>query len=104
MTQPEKTLWAMLRRGATGMRFRRQRPIGPFILDFYCAATKLAVEVDGKGHQGERDEQRTAWLAREGIRVLRFTDTEIEQRPAWVVATIAQAAPPSTGFAGSPPP
>jgi very-short-patch-repair endonuclease len=87
------------------MRFRRQRPVGPFILDFYCAAAKLAVEVDGAGHDATRDEQRTEWLRnREGIRVLRFTAEEIESRPAWVVADIAQAAPPSTGSAGPPPP
>jgi very-short-patch-repair endonuclease len=96
MTQPERDLWAMLRRGATGMRFRRQHPLGAFILDFYCPAAKLAVEVDGLGHEGAGDEKRSAWLAGEGVRVLRFTAAEIAQRPAWVLATIAQAAPPST--------
>jgi very-short-patch-repair endonuclease len=104
MTRPERDLWAMLRRGVTGLRFRRQHPIGPFILDFYCPSVKLAVEVDGLGHDFSGDKKRTEWLAREGIRVLRFTDAEIEQRPAWVVAAIAQAAPPSTGSAGPPPP
>jgi very-short-patch-repair endonuclease len=95
MTQPEKALWAMLQRQA-GPRFRRQHPNGPFVLDFYCPSAKLAVEVDGAGHNSERDAQRTAWLNREGIRVLRFTAEEIERRPAMVLAAIAQAAPPST--------
>ncbi|MEO6014930.1 MAG: DUF559 domain-containing protein [Devosia sp.] len=96
MTQSEKTLWALLRRGQLGMRFRREHPIGPFILDFYCASAKLAVEVDGLGHEGQRDARRTEWLAGEGIRVLRFAAAEIEERPAMVLAAIAQAAPPST--------
>ena len=104
MTQPERTLWAMLRGNTTGMRFRRQHPIGPFILDFYCPAARLAVEVDGQGHDGERDARRTAWLAGEGIKVMRFVAADIESRPAWVVDTIARAAPPSTGSAGPPPP
>jgi very-short-patch-repair endonuclease len=98
MTAPERLLWAMLRRNQLGLHFRRQHPVGPFILDFYCAAAKLCVEVDGPVHdeQEDRDARRTAWLSKEGIRVLRFSIAELEQRPAWVVATIAQAAPPST--------
>jgi very-short-patch-repair endonuclease len=98
MTQPERMLWAMLRRNNLGLHFRREHPVGPFILDFYCAAAKLCVEVDGPVHdeQGDYDERRTQWLAEEGIRVLRFTMAEVEQRPAYVLAMIAQAAPPST--------
>jgi very-short-patch-repair endonuclease len=99
MTAPERTLWYMLRRDALGLHFRRQHPVGPFILDFYCASAKLCVEVDGPAHDdaGDRDEHRTRWLlAKEGIRVLRFSVADIEQRPAQVVAAISQAAPPST--------
>ncbi len=48
MTRPEKTLWYLLRRNSLGWHFRRQHPIGPYILDFYCAALKLCVEVDGQ--------------------------------------------------------
>lgn len=98
MSQPERTLWAMLRRNPAGLHFRRQHPAGPFVLDFYCAAARLAVEVDGPAHddQAERDQRRTAWLAREGIRVIRFTTLEVEQHPAAVLTAIAQAAPPST--------
>jgi very-short-patch-repair endonuclease len=106
MTQPEKTLWSLLRDKHTGLRFRRQHPIGPFVLDFYCPAAKLAVEIDGPAHDGREDydQRRSDWLSREGIRVLRFSAAEIEARPAAVVAAIAQAAPPSTSFAGPPPP
>ncbi|KQW80492.1 hypothetical protein ASC89_10530 [Devosia sp. Root413D1] len=98
MTPSEKTLWFLLRRKELGLYFRRQHPIGPYILDFYCAAAKLCVEVDGPMHQErtERDQRRTAWLAKEGIRVIRFTVDEIGARPAVVLATIARGAPPST--------
>jgi very-short-patch-repair endonuclease len=92
-TQPERALWALLRR--RGWHFRRQHPIGPYILDFYCAAVKLAVEVDGPVHQEQtdRDQRRTAWLETEGIQVIRFSTQEIEQRPAAVLAAIATASP-----------
>jgi very-short-patch-repair endonuclease len=98
MSSPERQLWAMLRRNQRGLHFRRQHPVGPFILDFYCAASRLCVEVDGPVHDGREveDERRTAWLEKEGIRVLRFSIADVEQRPAWVLAMIAQAAPPST--------
>jgi len=95
LTQPERTLWALLRRNERGLHFRRQHPTGPYILDFYCAAAKLAVEVDGPAHadQQDRDQRRSDWLASEGIRVIRFTVDDVERRPAFVLAAIAQAAP-----------
>lgn len=98
MTQPEKTLWALLRRNQQGLRFRRQHPIGPYILDFYCPSAKLCVEVDGPSHedQAAHDERRTRWLEGEGIRVIRFSIAEVERRSAAVLAGIAQAAAPST--------
>ena len=98
MTGPERLLWSMLRRNPAGLHFRRQHPVGPFILDFYCAAAKLCIEVDGPVHDGqaERDDRRTAWLAKEGIRVIRFSTGDVEQHSARVIAAIAQAAPPST--------
>jgi very-short-patch-repair endonuclease len=98
MTGPERTLWFLLRRNSLGWHFRRQHPIGPFILDFYCAPLKLCVEVDGPVHidLAERDARRTAWLQRQGITVLRFSTEEVEVRPAAVIAAIAAVAPPST--------
>ena len=99
MTRPEKLLWSLLRRNQPGLHFRRQHPVGPFVLDFYCAAIKLGIEVDGPVHEerGDEDQRRTAWLAKnEGIRVLRFSTEDIEARPAVVLKAIAQAAPPST--------
>jgi very-short-patch-repair endonuclease len=99
MSQPERTLWAMLRRNQLGLHFRRQHPLGPYILDFYCAAAKLCVEVDGPVHEGRtsRDEYRTRRLAEDGVRVIRFTMDDVERRPAWVIAEIKTATAPSTG-------
>lgn len=98
MTRPEKTLWYLLRRNNLGWHFRRQHPIGPYILDFYCAALKLCVEVDGPVHddQVERDARRTAWLNNEGTMVMRFSADDVETRPVAVMAAIARVAPPST--------
>ena len=98
MTAPERLLWALLRRNQLGLHFRRQHPMGPYVLDFYCPALKLCVELDGPVHDdtAERDMRRTAWLTKEGVRVLRFTTGEVEERPAAVLAAIARVAPPST--------
>jgi very-short-patch-repair endonuclease len=99
MTAPEWMLWGLLKHNQQGLHFRRQHPVGPFVLDFYCASVRLCVEVDGPAHDGraQEDEKRTAWLwSKEQIRVLRFSVEEIERRPAVVLATIALVAPPST--------
>jgi very-short-patch-repair endonuclease len=99
MTEPERTLWALLRSKQIGLRFRRQHPIGPYFLDFYCASARLCVEVDGPVHlepdQVEKDSRREEWLRSQGIRVLRFSAIDVLERPAKVVADIGQAAPPS---------
>ena len=75
MTPPEARHWVALRRKTQGLRFRRQHPIGPYVLDFYGDAAKLCVEVDGQTHWiGEaqaRDAERDAWLELRGIRTLR---------------------------------
>ena len=98
MTKPEVILWLALRGGQTGLRFRRQHPIGWYILDFYCADAALCVEVDGPVHneKAEHDQRRTEWLNGQGIRVIRFSAEDIVVRPAWVVAAIVPAAAPST--------
>jgi very-short-patch-repair endonuclease len=77
MTLPEVLLWRALRKRRLGKtRFRRQHPVGPFILDFFCETTQLAVEVDGGGHedpdQMRYDAERTRWLNLRGIEVLRI--------------------------------
>jgi very-short-patch-repair endonuclease len=77
-------LWQALRKGRlAGLRFRRQHPIGPYILDFYCASARLAIEVDGFAHDtavaARHDEIRQAWLAERGVTVLRFSAGDVLQ-------------------------
>jgi very-short-patch-repair endonuclease len=99
LTQPEHLLWSLLRRNQQGLHFRRQHALGPYILDFYCASARLCVEVDGPVHaeRADHDARRDAWLAAQGIRVLRVSTEELELRPAAALANIVQAAAPSTG-------
>ncbi|HEY9217878.1 MAG TPA: endonuclease domain-containing protein [Phenylobacterium sp.] len=77
MTLPEVLLWRQLRARQQGLRFRRQHPVGPYVLDFYCDAAGLAVEVDGGGHgfgdRPDEDARRDAYLARHGIRTVRLS-------------------------------
>jgi very-short-patch-repair endonuclease len=80
MTQAEQVLWNALRNhGLDGVGFRRQHPVGRFILDFYAPAYHLAVEVDGPIHDEsvERDAERTAHLEARGYTVLRFSNDEV---------------------------
>ena len=96
MTEAEEALWAGLRRdGIRGMRWRRQHAIGRFVLDFYCPAHKLAVEVDGAVHddpdQAARDAARTEALNQLGIRVVRVRNEEVHDIFG-VLARIAAAA------------
>ena len=73
------------------MRFRRQHPYPPFILDFYAASVKLAVEVDGSVHDARRDAARDAALARDGVRVLRVQAWMVEQHLSVVLEVIRAA-------------
>ncbi|MGQ0532726.1 MAG: endonuclease domain-containing protein [Caulobacteraceae bacterium] len=82
MTPAERALWMELRRAPLDdSHFRRQTPIGPFIVDFACRAARLVVEVDGNAHDNdaarESDAQRDGWLREGGYRVLRFTNAEV---------------------------
>jgi very-short-patch-repair endonuclease len=79
MTYAERKLWQALRAHRfRGAAFRRQAPLGPYIADFVCHASKLVIEVDGGQHSGSaRDARRDAWLAQEGYRVLRFWNNEV---------------------------
>ncbi|HEY0917781.1 endonuclease domain-containing protein [Devosia sp.] len=99
LTLPERTLWALLRRDGLGLHFRRQHALGSYVLDFYCATARLCVEVDGPVHaeRAAPDARRDAWLGEQGIRTLRFSVEEVEQRPAVVLAAIRDAAARSSG-------
>jgi very-short-patch-repair endonuclease len=79
-TEAEAKLWSQLRaHRANGIHFRRQHPIGPYIVDFCAVQPKLIIEVDGSGHleQEEYDHQRTEFLETKGYRVLRFWNNEV---------------------------
>lgn len=106
LTQPEQALWTLLRRNQIGLHFRRQHALGPYILDFYCAAAKLCVEVDGPMHKerADQDARRDAWLRERGVRTLRFTVEDVELRPAVIMAAIREAAAPSVARSATPPP
>jgi very-short-patch-repair endonuclease len=75
----EQRLWQALRNRGIGVRFRRQHPIQNYVLDFYCAEAKLALEVDGSGHEEQRgyDRNRDEDLASWGIRTIRFEHTQV---------------------------
>ena len=108
-TPAENTLWKALRaRRFMGLKFRRQHPIGPFVLDFYCPERNLAIELDGGGHAAERsieeDRSRAAWLARRGVRLLRFWTPEVDGNLEAVLASIARAAAEAPSPAAAPRP
>ena len=79
-TYAERLLWRQLRGGQLGVKFRRQHRIGPFIVDFFCPERALAIELDGGQHFSDagrdQDARRTEVLARLGVRVARFSNTE----------------------------
>jgi very-short-patch-repair endonuclease len=88
-TATERVLWTRLRqRKLGGLKFRRQAPIGPYVLDFLCFRHRLVVEADGPFHDAERDAIRDAWLKANGFRVLRFSNSEIHNSPEFVADRI----------------
>jgi len=94
MTEVELRLWIRLRgEQIGGHRFRRQVPIGPYVVDFACLKARLVVELDGGQHAtaGERDERRTAWLESRGFAVLRFWNTDVLESLDGVLEKISAA-------------
>jgi very-short-patch-repair endonuclease len=80
MTDAEQALWRALRRRAIdGAQFRRQAPIGCYIVDFVCFERRLVVEIDGGQHADRmaEDQARTEWLGQQGFRVLRFWNNDV---------------------------
>ena len=92
-TDAERILWRHLRnRNFGGHKFRRQHPLAPYVLDFYCPGAKLAIELDGGGHNyraGQiRDRIRAEFLTRHGITVLRFWNHQVRQELESVLQAI----------------
>lgn len=91
LTPSEKKLWLLLR-GIEGVRFRKEAPIGDYVFDFACYGARLLIELDGSIH-GRADVQandkaKTIYAATQGFRVLRFQNSDVWDRPAWVVAEV----------------
>ena len=95
MTPQERSLWQRLRnRQLYGLKFRRQTPLGPFILDFFCHEHQLEIELDGHHHaepvQQRYDQARTEWLQQQGVRVIRFTNREVDTNLEGVLQEIVR--------------
>ena len=92
-TDVEMKLWQGLRNRQLGVDFRRQHPVGSFILDFYCSTLRLAVELDGGQHaiEPQRDQRRDAWLAQRDVTMLRFWNCDVTGNFSGVIETIAAA-------------
>jgi very-short-patch-repair endonuclease len=105
MTDAERALWMQLRaHRLDGLRFRRQTPIGPYIVDFVCHERRLVVELDGGQHaESQHDIRRDRWLESKGYRVLRFWNSDVFQNRDGVLETIVSAAHGATPLPGPPP-
>lgn len=107
MSLPERILWRQLRLRQTGLRFRRQHPAGPYVLDFYCHEARLCVEVDGDAHDftPARDQRRDSWLVSQGVRTLRIPARDVLHNLEGVVQFIvAEARAPSVPLRVTAPP
>ncbi len=98
MTPAERRLWACLRdRRLQDLKFRRNHPFGQFVLDMFCVECGLAIEIDGPCHEEDPeqvayDAARTEFLAEQGVRVIRFTNDEVEKHLPAVLQRISAAA------------
>jgi very-short-patch-repair endonuclease len=92
MTDAERQLWSQIRAKQMGCWFYRQKPIGGYIVDFYCPKAKLVIEVDGGQHFSDEnaayDRVRSEYLASAGLTVLRFTNSEVIKNIEGVVESI----------------
>ena len=96
-TDAERNLWYHLRAGRMqGFKWRRQHPLHPYVVDFYCHRLRLVVEVDGGQHDEAVDSLRTAALETRGLRVLRFWNHEVLQQMDSVLDAIWNAMSPRT--------
>ncbi len=79
MTEPERYLWDRLKSRGDGIVFKRQHPIGPYVLDFFCYRAQLAVEIDGGLHDADRDAIRDRYFADLGIHTYRIPAADVYQ-------------------------
>jgi very-short-patch-repair endonuclease len=94
MTPPERRLWSVLKTRPEGFKFRRQHPLGPYVLDFFCHETALAIEVDRLAHElgsnPQRDIRRDEWIAEQGVRTLRFRAIDMRDNLEGVLTSIVE--------------
>ena len=91
-TDAERAIWRLLRnRQFSNAKFRRQHPIGPCFVDFYCHERRLVIEIDGGQHSPERDQKRTAYLEGRGLTVLRFWNNDVLKNVEGVWEVISSA-------------
>ena len=94
LSLPEVLLWRLLKGSPDGVHFRSQHPVGRYVVDFYCAKTKIAFEIDGIAHdmgdRPERDEQRDTWLREQGIEVVRIPAAEVLRSAENVAASMVR--------------
>jgi very-short-patch-repair endonuclease len=92
MSLPEVLLWQRLKARPHGLKFRRQHPAGPYVLDFYCSERRLIIEIDGIAHnmgdRPERDEVRDSEFARSGLQILRIPAADVLRDPDEVAAAV----------------
>ncbi len=95
MSLPEVLLWRLLREQPSGVKIRKQHPIGKFVADFYCHAAKTIIEIDGISHdtgdQPAFDEQRDEWLTSAGFRVVRIPAADVLADPEAVAHALTLA-------------
>ena len=92
-TEAEQRLWYYLRAHRfMGLKFKRQKPIGNYIVDFICLSPKLVIEIDGSQHaeQADYDQCRDTWLREQGFLVLRFWNNEVLNETEGVLESIRQ--------------
>src|SRR5579862_8093971 len=90
-TDAELRLWSRLRRKQlAGFRFRRQHPLGNYVVDFFCAEAKLIIEIDG-GQHAEESPTRERWLKARGYRVIRFWNNDVLANTEGVLLKIKEA-------------
>ena len=92
MSLPEVLLWNLLRRQPQGVKFRRQHPVGKYVIDFYAPAARTGFEIDGIAHDmGDRpvrDADRDCWLAGQGIKIVRIPASEVLKSVEHIAETI----------------
>lgn len=108
MSLPERLLWARLRRNPVGIKFRRQHPLGRYVVDFYCDAARTIFEIDGIAHdmadRPERDFRRDEFLTSAGFRIIRIAASDVLRDVGSIAEAMISAcrnSPPPSALRGA---